>query len=196
MTKRFSSHGARRRPNDQVTVRPDPAGGIPHLELLDDLLRQAGHERVVTAPGLVEYGNWETLERYVVRDGTVAGWRGDRGTGDWTGVTFDVAEDAARWITASAAGQLRDQAGLRFAHWLLDRRDELPEAMSLTSTEDANILEWDVGGTVHRARFGAGQYVAPAVQFSTVARVPIGAILSCALQEDSRRAFALATLPA
>lgn len=84
------------------------------------LLRSAGHERVVTEPTLVEFGDHETLERYVVQDSEVLGWRGDRGPGDWTDVVFrdGDGDDAARRIASSAAGVTRDRADLERAHWL------------------------------------------------------------------------------
>lgn len=166
---------------------------IPHLDLLQDLLHRAGYERVVVEPELVEFGDYETLERYVVRDTGVAGWRGDRGAGDWTGVVFEDPDDAARWIATSAAGVLRDRAGLRRAHWLRSRPEELPEGMSLTVADGKNVLVWDVDGVDHRAWFGSGRFLAPAVQFATVARVRVDRIERCALESDSRTAFAAAS---
>lgn len=166
---------------------------IPHRDLLLDLLHRAGHERVAVEPRVVEFGNFETLERWVVRDDGVAGWRGDRGAGDWTGVVFEDPEDAARWIATSAAGVLRDQAGLRRANWLRNRPEELPEGMTLTIQKGKNLLVWEVDGVGHRAWFGGGRFVAPAVQFATVARVPLHRIESCALESDSRAAFAVAS---
>ncbi|OII15473.1 hypothetical protein [Curtobacterium sp. MCBA15_008] len=169
---------------------------IPCLELLEDLLRRAGQDRVVTEPRLVEFGDQETLERYVVRDGAVHAWRGDRGSGDWTGVVFEAGEDAARRIAASAAGALRSRAGLERGHWLLDRPEELPDGMSLSVESERNLLKWTACGTPHRAWFGAGRFIAPAVQFATVARVPVADIERCALEVNSRRAFSEAALPA
>lgn len=167
---------------------------ITHRDLLLDLLHRAGHERVAVEPEVVEFGNFETLERWVVRDDGVAGWRGDRGAGDWTGVVFEDPEDAARWIATSAAGVLRDQAGLRRANWLRNRPEELPEGMTLTIQNGKNLLVWEVDGVGHRAWFGGGRFVTPAVQFATVARVPLHRIESCALESDSRAAFAVASL--
>ena len=167
---------------------------ISCLEVLGDLLRRAGHDRVVTEPTLVEFGDHETLERYVVQDTEVLGWRGDRGSGDWTGVVFEDGEDAARRIASSAAGVLRDRAGLARAHWLLDRPEELPAGMTLTVEDSRNVLRWTVQGAPHRAWFGRGRFVAPAVQYATVARVPVDRIEQCALEIDSRRAFAEAAL--
>lgn len=168
---------------------------IPHLDLLDNILHRVGEDRVVTQPGMVEYGNWEILDRWVVRGTAVDHWHAERGHGDWTGLTFEQPEDAARSIAMSAAGQLRARTGLSRAHWLLDRAEELPTGFTLTSTRVANALEWELDGTAHRAWFGAGAFVARAVAFATVARVPIEKIEQCALQEDSRGAFAEASLP-
>ena len=166
---------------------------IPHLDLLDDLLRRVDNERVVTQPGLVEYGNWEILDRWVVRGTAVDHWHGERGHGDWTGTTFEQPEDAARSIATSAAGQLRARNGLSRAHWLLDRAEELPAGFTLATTYGQTVLDWELGGTLHRAWFGAPGFVAPAVAFATVARVPVDEIEQCALQEDSRGAFAEAS---
>ncbi|MBT1676133.1 hypothetical protein [Curtobacterium aurantiacum] len=168
---------------------------FPHLGLLEDLLRRAGHDLVVTEAGLVEFGDQETLERYVVRGGAVHGWEGDRGSGDWTGVVFEAGEDAARRIAASASGALRYRAGLELGHWLLDRPEELPDGMSLSVENERNLLEWTVRGSPHRACFGGGRFIAPAAQFATVARVPVADIERCALEVDSRRAFSGAALP-
>lgn len=166
---------------------------IPHLGLLDDLLHRAGHDRVVTQPGLVEYGNWEILDRWVVRGTAVDHWHGERGHGDWTGTTFERPADAARSIATSAVGQLRAQAGLSRGHWLLGRAEELPAGFTLATTYGQTVLDWELGGTLHRAWFGAPGFVARAVAFATVARVPVDEIEQCALQEDSRGAFAEAS---
>lgn len=168
---------------------------IPYLELLGDLLRRAGNDVVVTESKVVEFGDQETLERYVVREGGVHAWKADRGSGDWTGVVFEAGEDAARRIAVSAAGALRSRAGLERGHWLLDRPEELPDGMSLRVEGGRNVLQWTVCGTPHRAWFGGGRFVAPAAQFATVARVPVPQIESCALAVDSRRAFSEAALP-
>lgn len=174
----------------------ETVAAIPRLDVLADLLRRAGHDRVVTEPTLVEFGDHETLERYVVQGPEVLCWRGDRGSGDWTGVVFENGEDAARRVATSAAGILRDRAGLAHAHWLLDRPEELPDGMTLSVEDARNVLRWTVRGASHLAWFGSGRFVAPAVQFATVARVPVDRIKSCALEPDSRRALAEAALPA
>lgn len=69
---------------------------IPYLELLDALLERARNERVRTQSGLVEYGNWEALDRWVVRGTAVDHWHGERGHGDWTETPFEQPEAAAR----------------------------------------------------------------------------------------------------
>ena len=166
---------------------------ILHLDLLDDLLHRVGHDRVVTQPGLVEYGNWEILDRWVVSGTAVDHWHRERGHGDWTGTTFEQPADAARSIATSAGGQLRARAGLSSAHWLLNRAEELPAGFTLATTYGQTVLDWELGGTPHRAWFGAPGFVAPAAAFATVAGVPVEQIEQCALQEDSRGALAAAS---
>ncbi|WFR66581.1 hypothetical protein P9139_17745 [Curtobacterium flaccumfaciens] len=116
----------------------------------------------------------------------------ESGTGALTGTRFESAADAELWIVAKACGFLRDAKGLRRAHWLLDREQELPEGFTLHADGDCVVLSWVVSGSEHRTRFGGALPAMSAVQFSTVAYVPIDQIESCALEPDSRAAFAAA----
>ncbi|PYY63965.1 MULTISPECIES: hypothetical protein [unclassified Curtobacterium] len=170
----------------------DPPGVFRHLELLESALRRAGNDRVVVEPHRVQYGDFETMRRFAVSDTSVVEWRGDRGTGALTGTEFESAADAERWIVADASGYLREARGLPIAHWLLDREEELPEGFALHPDGDGIVLRWVASGTEHRARFGGALPKGSALQFSTVARVPIALIESCALAADSRAAFAAA----
>lgn len=169
-------------------------GTFRQLELIEDVLRRAGNDLVVVEPQEVQYGDYETLQRYTVEDAAVVEWRADRGSGAPTGTWFGSAADAESWIVAEASGSLREASGLRPAHWLLDRDEELPEGFTMRPDGTGVILEWANGGAAHRARFGGALPTAFAVQFSTVACVPIDQIEVCALEPDSRAAFAAASV--
>ena len=170
----------------------DPPGVFRHLELLESVLWRAGNDRVVVEPHRVQYGDIETVLRFAVSDTSVVEWRGDRGAGALTGTEFGLAADAERWIVADASGYLREAHGLPVAHWLLDREEEIPEGFVLHPDGNGVVLRWAVSGAEHRARFGGALPTEFALQFSTVARVPIAQIQSCALAADSRAAFAAA----
>lgn len=161
-----------------------------HRELLENVLLRAGYDLVVVEPQKIEYGDLETLQRFALTGDSVIEWRGSRGTGAETGTRFESAADAETWIITKACGFLRDARGLRRAHWLHDREQELPQGFTLCADGDGVVLSWVLSGTEHKARFGGALPRMSAVQFSTVAQVPIDRIEACAVQPDSRAAFA------
>lgn len=167
-------------------------GVFQHRKLLEDVLLRAGNDLVVVEPRKVQYGDYETVHRFTVSDTSVSEWMRDRSTSTVTGTRFEWAADAELWIVTKACGYLRDARGLSRAHWLLDREQELPEGFTLRADGDGVVLSWVVSGSEHRARFGGALPAMSAVQFSTVAQVPIDRIESCALEPDSRAAFAAA----
>jgi len=167
-------------------------GEFRDLDLLEDVLRRAGNDLIVCEPQRVQYGDYETLQRYTMSNTAVIEWRGSRGSGDLTGTRFESAADAERWIVADASGYIRDDRGLPIAHWLPDQEHELPEGFTLEQDGAGVLLTWSASGTEHRVRFGGALPEARAVQFSAVARVPLDQIEECALQLDARSAFAAA----
>ncbi|ROP60360.1 hypothetical protein [Curtobacterium sp. ZW137] len=166
------------------------------LDLMRDVLSRADFDRVQVEPDRVEFGDLETLDRYTLTPDGVVEWRGDRGAGRDTGTVFDDVSDAERWIVTVAAEALRARSGLGLGDWLLNRERELPAGFTAVPEGRTVLVRWTVRGEEHRARFGGALPMARAVQFATVARVPIDRIEPCALDEDSRGAFAAASLSA
>ncbi|UXN25438.1 hypothetical protein N8D74_00660 [Curtobacterium flaccumfaciens] len=139
----------------------DAPGVFRHMGLLESVLRRAGNDRVVVDAQKVQHGDLETVQRFAVSDGSVVEWRRGRGTGALTGTRFESAADAELWIVADACGYLREAHGLPIAHWLLERRDELPSGMSLSVEDNRNLLGWTVREVSHRAWFGGGPVPLP-----------------------------------
>lgn len=164
------------------------------LDLMRDILSRADFDRVQVEPDRVEFGDLETLDRYTLTAAGVVEWRSDRGAARDTGTVFDDVSDAERWIVTVAAEVLRTQSGLGLGDWLLNRERELPTGFTVVPEGRTVLLRWTVRGVKHRARFGGALPVARAVQFATIARVPIDRIEQCALDEDSRGAFSAASL--
>lgn len=171
-------------------------GTFENLEYLEELLRRAGNDLVICEPRRVQFGNYETLQRFTVSDTSVIEWRGDRGWGDVTGTRFEFAADAEFWIVKEACTAIRSDSGLPLRHWLPDQVHELPEGYTLGPDGNGALLTWASSGVEHRARFGGALPSAGAVQFSIVSRVPLDQIESCALQLDARAAFAAAAASA
>lgn len=165
-----------------------------HREFLKDILRRAGNDLIVVEPLEVQYGDYETVYRYTVSDTSVSEWTRDRSTSTVTGTWFESVSDAELWIVAMACGVLRDASGLPLGHWLLDREQEIPEGFTLRRDGGGVIMTWTASGVDHRARFGGALPMMSAAQFSTIAYVPIDRIESCALELDSRAAFAAAAV--
>lgn len=169
-------------------------GAFQHRELLEDLLLRAGNDLVVVEPLRVQYGDYETIHRYTVSQASVSEWKRDRSTSTVTGTWFESAADAELWIVVSACAVLRDASGLPLGHWLIDREEELPAGFALRQDGDGVVVSWMEAGSEHRARFGGALSMMSAAQFSTIAYVPIDRIESCALEPDSRAAFAAAAV--
>lgn len=171
------------------------AGEFVDLDLLEDVLRRAGNDLVICEPQRVQYGDYETLQRYTPSNGEVIEWRGSRGSGALTGTRFESAADAERWIVTDACGYIRSALGLPIAHWLPDQEHELSEGFTLQPYGDGVLLTWAASGIERCARFGGPSPTVSALHFSTVARMRVDEIEDCALQLDARAAFAAAVSP-
>ncbi|MBT1676136.1 hypothetical protein [Curtobacterium aurantiacum] len=73
----------------------------------------------------------------------------------------------------------------------IDHPEELPAGMTSTVESTLNVLPW----TAQAPRSVPGSGGVVSLPFATVARVPVDRIEQCALETDSRRAFAEPALP-